>query len=95
MAAAIKRLGILIKLLRRDNVKVHLNELVRLEIRSQPASNIQHEVHCEGKRQDYTDLVDNGRAHHRAAGIHHEVDSEDANLHKVAMAHLGFTQAIG
>ncbi len=88
MATAIERLGILLKLLRRYHVNVHLDELVRLEIRSTPASNVQHEVHSEGERQDDADLVDNGRAHDRAVGIHHEVDPEDANLHEVAMAHV-------
>ena len=40
MATAIERLGILLKLLGRDDVEIHLNELVRLEISSTPASNV-------------------------------------------------------
>ncbi len=86
VAASIERLRVLLELRGRDDVEIHLDELVRLEISSTPSSNVQHKMHYERQRQDDADLVDYGRRHNGAIRINDKQYPEDANLYEAALA---------
>ena len=64
----------------RDDIDIHLNELVRLKIVGTSSTNSQRDVRDERHRQDDANLVDDRRRHHRAIGIYQKIYAKDADL---------------
>ncbi len=78
--------GILIGMGMRDDIDIHLDELVSLKVTSASSTNAERDVCDKRHRQDDANVENHRRRYHRPLRIHKKIYPKDPDLNKVSMA---------